>query len=164
MRLATATVCAALAVTGITACGSDTSDDSAAATTTAAASSAAATSAHQHGDAAAPTPEALQATLDGFVDPAKPTADKEKLVVDGSKRTANIDTMTQGLANYGKITFAVSDVKIEGENATAQVVITSPHGPAPAMPMTWQHSDAGWQLSDASACQILAMGKAPCQA
>ncbi|BCK55407.1 hypothetical protein NWFMUON74_31790 [Nocardia wallacei] len=168
IRLVTATVFAALAVTGITACGSDTSDDSAAATSTtsavAATSAASGSSAHEHGDAAAPTPEALQAVLDGFVDPAKPTADKAKLVVDGEKRTANIDTMTQGLANYGKITFAVSDVKTDDEDATAQVVITSPHGPAPAMPMTWEHSDAGWQLSDASACQILAMGKAPCQA
>ncbi|MCM6775523.1 hypothetical protein NDR87_15395 [Nocardia sp. CDC159] len=114
--------------------------------------------------AATPTPEALQATLDGLVDPAKPTADKEKLVVDGQKRAANIDTMTKGLANYGKILFTVSDVKTTGDTATAQVVITSPHGPAPAMPMTWQHTSAGWQLSDASACQILAMGMAPCQA
>ncbi|MBB5917090.1 hypothetical protein BJY24_006002 [Nocardia transvalensis] len=158
----TATAFAALAVTGITACGSDKSDDTATATATTSAVSAS-TAAHDHSGAAAPAPEALQATLDGFVDPAKPTADKEKLVVDGAKRTANIDTMTQGLANYGTITFAVSDVKTEGETATAQVVITSPHGPAPAMPMTWQHADAGWQLSDASACQILAMGKAPCQ-
>ncbi|WP_280269979.1 hypothetical protein [Nocardia wallacei] len=148
----------------MTACGSDNPEDSAASSTTAAAASSAASgSAHDHSGAAAPTPEALQATLDGFVDPAKSTADKQKLVEDGEKRAANIDTMTQGLANYGKITFTVSDVKTEGERATAQVVVTSPHGAAPAMPMTWEHDDAGWQLSDASACQILAMGKAPCQ-
>ncbi|WP_024804790.1 hypothetical protein [Nocardia sp. BMG51109] len=156
----TATVFAALAVTGITACGSDTSEDSAAPGSTAAATSG---SAHDHSTVAAPAPQELQATLDGFVDPAKPTADKAKLVVDGQRRAANIDTMTQGLANYGAITFAVSDIKTEGETATAQVVVTSPHGAAPATPMTWQHSDTGWQISDQSACTILAMGRAPCQ-
>ncbi|MBF6331340.1 hypothetical protein IU452_22810 [Nocardia transvalensis] len=151
------------------ACSSDKSDQAPAGTTTSAAvtstsGAAASPTGTSAQAAAAPTPETLQATLDGFVDPATPTADKQKLVTDGQKRTANIDTMTQGLAHYGKITFTVSDVKAEGDTATAQVVITSPHGPAPAMPMTWQHSAAGWQLSDASACQLLAMGKAPCQA
>ncbi|QIS24270.1 hypothetical protein F6W96_17585 [Nocardia terpenica] len=158
VRVSVATAFAALAVTGMTACGTDKSASSASSTTATSAS------AHTGGSHAAPSVEALQATLDGFVDPAEPTDRKAKLVVDGEKRTANIDTMTQGLANYGKIGFAVSDVKAEGDTATAQVVINSPHGPAPAMPMTWQHTTAGWQLSDASACTILAMGKAPCQA
>ncbi|MCC3313946.1 nuclear transport factor 2 family protein [Nocardia africana] len=161
LRLATATAFAALAVTAMTACGSDNSQDSTpTSTTTATSASAAATSAAA---APAPTAEELQATLNGFVDPAKPTAEKEKLVVGGDKRAANIDTMTTGLANYGTITFTVADIKTEGDQATGQVTITSPHGPAGPMPMTWQHSAAGWQLSDASACQILAMGMAPCQ-
>ncbi len=159
-RLATATAFAALAVTAITACGSDNSGDSAAASSTSATSVTAATSAAA---VAAPTAEELQATLNGFVDPAKPTADKAKLVVGGDKRAANIDTMTNGLANYGTITFTVADIKTEGDRATGQVTITSPHGPAGPMPMTWEHSATGWQLSDASACQILAMGMAPCQ-
>ncbi|MBF6245480.1 nuclear transport factor 2 family protein [Nocardia elegans] len=145
----------------MTACGSDNSQDSTpTGTTTATSAAAAATSAAA---APAPTAEELQATLNGFVDPAKPTAEKEKLVVGGDKRAANIDTMTKGLANYGTITFTVADIKTEGDQATGQVTITSPHGPAGPMPMTWQHSAAGWQLSDASACQILAMGMAPCQ-
>lgn len=156
-RLATATAFAALAVTAMTACGSDNSDDATPASSTSATSAAAAT------PAAPPTAEELQATLNGFVDPAKPAADKAKLVVGGDRRTANIDTMTKGLASYGTITFTVADVKTEGERATGQVTITSPHGPAGPMPMTWQHSASGWQLSDASACQILAMGMAPCQ-
>ncbi|NKY43369.1 nuclear transport factor 2 family protein [Nocardia cerradoensis] len=145
----------------MTACGSDNSQDSTPTkATTATSASAAATSAAA---APAPTAEELQATLNGFVDPAKPTTEKEKLVVGGDKRAANIDTMTKGLANYGTITFTVADIKTEGDQATGQVTITSPHGPAGPMPMTWQHSAAGWQLSDASACQILAMGMAPCQ-
>lgn len=160
-RLATATAFTALAVTAMTACGSDNSQDSTpTGATTATSAAAAATSAAA---APAPTAEELQTTLNGFVDPAKPTAEKEKLVVGGGKRAANIDTMTKGLANYGTITFTVADVKTEGDQATGQVTITSPHGPAGPMPMTWQHSAAGWQLSDASACQILAMGMAPCQ-
>ncbi|MFF0488261.1 hypothetical protein ACFYTQ_04485 [Nocardia sp. NPDC004068] len=161
-----ATAFGALAVTGLVACGSDSSDDAPASSTPSSAVTSVTSSATGAGaqPAAAPTPESLQATLAGFVDPAKPTAEKEKLIVDGQKRATNIDTMTQGLANYGTIGFTVSDVKVDGDTATAQVVIASPHGAAPAMPMTWQRAGSGWQLSDASACQILAMGKAPCQA
>ena len=160
-RLATATAFAALVATAMTACGSDNSADST--PTSSAPATSAATSATGAATAAAPTAEELQATLNGFVDPSKPTADKEKLVVGGDKRATDIDTMTKGLADYGAITFTVADIKTEGEQATGQVTITSPHGPAGPMPMTWQHSGAGWQLSDASACQILAMGMAPCQ-
>ncbi|WP_227982461.1 nuclear transport factor 2 family protein [Nocardia spumae] len=145
----------------MTACGSDNSEDST--PTSSAPATSAAASATGAATVATPGAEELQATLNGFVDPAKPTADKEKLVVGGDKRAANIDTMTKGLANYGTITFTVADIKTEGDQATGQVTITSPHGPAGPMPMTWQHSAAGWQLSDASACQILAMGMAPCQ-
>ncbi len=165
VRVSVATAFAALAVTGIVACGSDKSDEAPASSTPSkAVTSITASPGASAQAAAAPTPDSLQATLDGLVDPAKPTADKEKLTVDGAKRAANIDTMTKGLANYGKILFTVSDVKASGDTATAQVVITSPHGPAPAMPMTWQRGAEGWQLSDASTCQILAMGMAPCQA
>ncbi|MEU8897531.1 hypothetical protein [Nocardia sp. NPDC048505] len=155
-----ASAAVALAVTaGATACGSDDKSDSATGTSTAATTSAAG-----HGDhsaVASPSAADLQATLLLLADPAKPTADKTAVVVDGAKRQANIETMNQALGGYGALTFAVSEVKVEGTKATAQVVTTSPHGSAPAMPMTWEHVDGKWKLSDASACTLLAF-VAPC--
>ncbi|MGV9820558.1 hypothetical protein [Nocardia xishanensis] len=163
-----ATAAAALAVTvGLTACGSDDSSDTAAtsssvAATTSAAASTGATGGHDHAAGDAPKPEELQATLALVADPSKPTSEKTAVIVDGQKRAANIDQMNQLLAGYGQLTFAVSDVKTEGETATAQVVITSPHGSSPAMPMTWQHVDGKWKLSDATACTMLGFAQAPC--
>ncbi|MEV0292079.1 hypothetical protein [Nocardia sp. NPDC050710] len=163
LRVSVATAAAAIAVTvGLTGCGSDDKSDAKASTTT---SAAVTTSAASHGDGAAgatPSAEELQATLVVLADPAKPTPEKVAVVVDGDKRAANIDTMTKALAGYGTLTFAVSDVKVDGNTATAQVVITSPHGAAPAMPLTWQHVDGKWKLSDASACTMLGFAQAPC--
>ncbi|MFC9895664.1 hypothetical protein ACFVMC_18420 [Nocardia sp. NPDC127579] len=151
-----ASAAVALAVTaGASACGSDDKSD------TASTSGAVTSSAAGHGDHAAPSAADLQATLVLLADPAKPTADKTAIVVDGAKRQANIETMNRALAGYGTLTFAVSDVKVDGTEATAQVITTSPHGAAPAMPMTWEHVDGAWKLSDASACTLLAF-VAPC--
>jgi expansin (peptidoglycan-binding protein) len=163
LRVSVATAAAALAVTiGSTACGSDDKSD-AKATTSAVTSSAAASSTAGHGDhAAAPTAETLQAVLDGLADPTKSTTDKTKLLVDGEKRASNIDRMNQALGNYGKLIFAVAETTTQGDSATAQVTITSPHGTAPAMPMTWNHVDGVWKLSDASGCMMLGLAQAPC--
>ncbi|MQY17274.1 hypothetical protein [Nocardia macrotermitis] len=113
-------------------------------------------------DAPAPAPQELQSSLDRFVDPAVPAAAKTKLIVGGERRVANIEKMNQGLANYGKVGFNVSDVRAKGDTADARVAVVSPHGTMPGVPMSWQHTAAGWQLSDGTACVILAMGKAPC--
>ncbi|MVU83746.1 hypothetical protein GPX89_41740 [Nocardia sp. ET3-3] len=113
-------------------------------------------------DTPAPAAEELQSTLTRFTDPSIPAADKANLMVNGGARTANIDKMNQGLANYGTIGWTVSGVQADGDNANASVAISSPHGTMPGVPMTWQHTDAGWQLSENTACTILAMGKAPC--
>ncbi|MFE9576777.1 hypothetical protein ACFYO1_10370 [Nocardia sp. NPDC006044] len=111
--------------------------------------------------ATAPTPETLQAVLVKLSDPAVPTADKAKLIVNGEKRTANIDQMNKGLAGY-TLTYAVSDVTVQGNTATAQVTINSPHGAAPAMPITWENVDGTWKLSDTSGCLLLGFAQAPC--
>lgn len=113
-------------------------------------------------DTPAPTPAQLQGTLDQFSDPGVPTAAKTKLVVGGDRHSANIDKMNKGLANYGKVGFTVSSVEATGDNATARVAIVSPHGTMPGVPMTWQHTAAGWQLSENTGCTILAMAMAPC--
>ncbi|WP_067847668.1 hypothetical protein [Nocardia lijiangensis] len=168
LRVSVATAAAALAVTvGLTACGSDDSSDTAATgtsavATTSAAATTGATGGHDHAAGDAPKAEELQATLALVADPSKPTAEKTAVIVDGQKRAANIDQMNQLLAGYGQLTFVVTDVKAEGETATAQVVITSPHGSAPAMPMTWQHVVGKWKLSDATACTMLGFAQAPC--
>ncbi|GAB2536735.1 hypothetical protein [Nocardia heshunensis] len=113
-------------------------------------------------DTAAPSADDLQSVLVRFTDPSIPAADKTQLMVNGAARSANIDKMNQGLANYGTIGWTVSGVQANGDNADASVAISSPHGTMPGVPMSWQHTDAGWQLSENTACTILAMGKAPC--
>lgn len=147
----------------MTACGSDNSDDSAPSSSATATSAAVATTATSGDAAGAPTAQELEATLNGLADPNTPVEEKEKLIVDGEKRAANLDTVTKALANYGTLTFTVADITTQGDQATGQVTIQSPHGPAGPLPMTWQHSESEWKLSDTSACQILAMGQAPCQ-
>ncbi|WP_067821835.1 hypothetical protein [Nocardia inohanensis] len=114
------------------------------------------------GAADAPAPEELQSQLVRFTDPSVPAADKANLMVGGSNRTANIEKMNQGLANYGTIGWSVSGVQANGDTANATVAISSPHGTMPGVPMTWTHTEAGWQLSESTGCTILAMGKAPC--
>gem|GEM_PF-5372471 len=113
-------------------------------------------------DAPAPTPGQLQSTLDQFADPGVPTAAKTQLVVNGNQHSANIDKMNKGLANYGKVGFTVSNVQTSGDNAKAQVAIVSPHGTMPGVPMSWQHTGAGWELTESTGCTILAMSMAPC--
>ncbi|MBF6288279.1 hypothetical protein IU457_19065 [Nocardia cyriacigeorgica] len=168
LRLSVAAAATVALSLGIAACGSDDDSSDAAATSTSATTSAAAaatTTGAEHGDhgtGAAPTPEALQGVLDKLASPDVPTAEKTKLIVNGEQRTANIDQMNAALAGYGTLTFGVTDVTTEGNTATAQVVITSPHGAAPAMPLTWENVDGAWKLSDASGCLLLGFAQAPC--
>ncbi|MFG1795259.1 hypothetical protein [Nocardia sp. NPDC049149] len=112
--------------------------------------------------AGAPTAEALQSVLVKLSDPAVPTAEKTKLIVDGEKRTANIDQMNKALAGYGTLTYGVADITTQGAAATAQVTITSPHGAAPAVPLTWENVGGTWKLSDQSGCILLSFAQAPC--
>lgn len=113
--------------------------------------------------AAAPAPQELQSSLDQFVDPGLPAAAKTKLiVVGGDRRERDIEIMNKGLANYGKAGFTVSDVRTTGDTADARGAIASPHGTMPGVPMSRQRTAAGRQISDGTACVILAMGKAPC--
>ncbi|WP_254854137.1 hypothetical protein [Nocardia donostiensis] len=160
--VAVAAAAVALSV-GLTACGSDEegSDSVATATSTAVTST---SSTADHGEQAgeAPSPETLQATLDTLADPAVAPEEKTKLIVDGEKRTANIEQMNTALAGYGTLTFAVADVVTEGDTATAQVTITSPHGAAPALPLTWENVDGAWKLSDASGCVLFSFAQSPC--
>ncbi|WP_230329638.1 hypothetical protein [Nocardia aurantiaca] len=135
----------------VTGCGSDDKGSSSSKTTVSATAA-----------APAPTAEALQRVLTAFADPAEPTADKAKLVVDGDKRLGNIDTMNQGLAHY-QVSFTVGEIKQDGTKADAKVSVTSPHGAMPDVPMTFQYTDGAWKLSEAGACTILGMARAACQ-
>jgi hypothetical protein len=87
-------------------------------------------------------------------------------VVDGTKRQANIETMSAALGGNPAyaITFNVDNVKVDGQTATADVAVVSPHGAAPATPWTWELEDGSWKLSDTSACVLLEMGRASCTA
>ncbi|UAK30470.1 hypothetical protein K8O92_21435 [Nocardia asteroides] len=168
LRVSLATAAAALAISGaLAACGSDddsTTDAATSATSsTSATTSAAASDTHGHGDHAtgAPTAETLQAVLVKLADPNVPTAEKSKLIVNGEKRTANIDQMNAGLQGY-TLTFTVADITTQGDTANAQVTINSLHGAAPAVPLTWEKVDGAWKLSDASGCLLFGFAQAPC--
>jgi hypothetical protein len=153
---------------GLTACGSDddTADVGGGTTTTSTAtansSSAAPDSSSATTDSStAPTAAELQSTLALIVDPARPMTERTAVIVNGDARTANLDAVAKALANYGQITFVIDQITVTGNTATAQVQITSPHGTLPT-PMSWEQVDGTWKLSDASACQILAMGGVAC--
>ncbi|MDI9895868.1 hypothetical protein QM797_14180 [Rhodococcus sp. IEGM 1381] len=111
---------------------------------------------------AAPTADELEASLLQLVAPNVDAATKAAAVENGQTRLTNLDTMTAALANYGTITFEVAQPTVEGETSTADVAIATPRGTAAPSPQTWVLIDGTWKLSDASTCQILAMGQAPC--
>ncbi|MFC4128642.1 hypothetical protein [Nocardia rhizosphaerae] len=166
IRVTVATAAAALAVTvGLTGCGgSDDSSTNAISSSTsiaAAPSSISATPAPSGDNTGAPTADSLKATLVQFADPALSTDDKSKLIVNGEAREPNIDQMNGMLAGY-TLTFVVDNVVTSGDTATADVTITSPHGTAPAFPVTWENVDGTWLLSDASGCLLLGFAQAPC--
>lgn len=146
---------------GMSACSSDESSD--AADTSSAASTSESANEHEsaHGDLAAPTADELRATLDALVDPQTPVDEKVALVEKGDERRPNIETMTNAMENY-RVGFEVTNVRIEGTTATADVAITGPHGAASATPWTWEHLDGTWKVSDESTCGLLSMATAPC--
>ncbi|WP_415974874.1 hypothetical protein [Rhodococcus sp. 077-4] len=111
---------------------------------------------------AAPTVTELEASLQQLVAPNVDAATKAATVENGQARLTNLETMTAALANYGAITFEVADPTVEGQTSTADVAIATPRGTAAPSPQTWVLIDGTWKLSDASTCQILAMGQAPC--
>ena len=112
--------------------------------------------------AAAPTADELEASLLQLVAPNVDAATKAAAVENGQARLTNLETMTAALANYGTITFEVADPTVDGETSSADVAIATPRGTAAPSPQTWVLMDGEWKLSDASTCQILAMGQAPC--
>ncbi|MEU1980581.1 nuclear transport factor 2 family protein [Nocardia sp. NPDC019395] len=163
-RAAATTVAAAALAVGLTACGSD--DGSGTPETSAATSSAAAptTAEHDHGDSGdAPTAESLQATLEQITNPDVSVDDKVNLIVDGENRRDLLDKLNAALQSYRGITYQVAEVTVDGDTATGQTTITSPTGQtAPPMPMTWQHQDGTWKLSDDAACVLLSFAQLPC--
>lgn len=168
LRVTIATAAAALAVTvGLTGCGdSDDSSTNATSSSTsiaAAPSSDSTTPAAPSGDNAdAPTADSLTAILTKLSDPAVSTDDKAALIVNGESRRDNIEQMNGQLANYGTLTYDVANVATSGDTATADVTITSPHGTAPAFPVTFEKVDGEWLISDNSGCLLLGFAQAPC--
>jgi hypothetical protein len=154
---AVASVSAALLIAG---CSSSDDTDHADHTSSAATTSDAAQS--SAADVAAPTADELTQSLDLLVDPQVDAATKAATVENGQARLANLEQMTAALANYGEITFQVDQPTVEGETATAPVTIATARGATAPTPNTWVLIDGAWKVSDASACQLLAMGQAPC--
>ncbi|MGW1738453.1 nuclear transport factor 2 family protein [Nocardia sp. NPDC001965] len=167
-RVAAATAAAAALALGLTACGSDDDGAGTAASGTAAGSAAATTSAtehdHDHGDTAeAPTAQSLQSNLEQITNPDVPVDEKVKLIDDGENRRDLLEKLNAALQTYRGITFQVGEITVDGDTATGQTTITSPSGQsAPAMPMTWEHEDGTWKLSDASACVLFGFAQIPC--
>ncbi|NLE82679.1 MAG: hypothetical protein GX610_24515 [Rhodococcus sp.] len=146
---------------GMSACSSDESSD--AADTSSAASTSESANEHEseHGDLAAPSADELRATLDALADPQTPVDEKVTLVEKGDERRPNIETMTNAMEHY-QVGFEVTNVRLDGTTATADVAVTSPHGAAGATPWTWEHVDGTWKVSDESTCGLLGMATAPC--
>lgn len=165
-RKCVSSVGALLVAVAVVACGSDDANipavgqPSSQPTTTAPEPSAVPTTT-QVPDVAPPTPDLLQDSLVRLVDPAIPAQDKAGLVVDGQTRVEALAALTTGLDNYGRITFVVSGVDVAGTSATAKVDVTGPHGTIP-INMTWDKVGEAWQLSGASTCNLLAMGRVQC--
>ncbi|MGA6207075.1 hypothetical protein ACPESR_20235 [Nocardia testacea] len=165
-RVAAATAAAAALALGLTACGSDDDGDTAAGSVAATTSAAA----HNHGDdhdhgetAPAPTAQSLQSTLEQITNPDVPVDEKVKLIDDGENRRGLLEQLNAALQTYRGITFQVGEVTVDGETATGQTTITSPSGQsAPPMPLTWEHDDGTWKLSDASACVLFGFAQIPC--
>ncbi|MEV3962859.1 hypothetical protein AB0M34_18480 [Nocardia sp. NPDC050193] len=166
-RVAAATAAAAALALGLTACGSDNDGDTGTAGSVAATTGAAA---HDHGDdhdhgdtAPAPTAQSLQSTLEQITNPDVPVDEKVKLIDDGENRRDILEKLNAALQTYRGITYQVGEVTVDGETATGQTTITSPSGQsAPPMPMTWEHDDGTWKLSDASACVLFGFAQLPC--
>jgi hypothetical protein len=167
-RVAAATAAAAALALGLTACGSDDDGgDTAAASSVAATTSAAAHTHdddHDHGDTApAPTAQSLQSNLEQITNPDVPVDEKVKLIDDGENRRGLLEQLNAALQTYRGITFQVGEVTVDGETATGLTTITSPSGQsAPPMPLTWEHDDGTWRLSDASACVLFGFAQIPC--
>ncbi|MBC2638314.1 MULTISPECIES: hypothetical protein [unclassified Rhodococcus (in: high G+C Gram-positive bacteria)] len=142
---------------GMSACSSDDSSGTTA-TTSAATSS---TSSASGAAVAAPTSAELLRTLQLLVDPARPVDDKTGVVVDGDERRPNLEAMTAAMANY-PVSFTVTDVQVEGDTATANVAIVSPHGTAAPTAWTWENVDGTWKVSDESTCTLLGMARVGC--
>lgn len=159
MRTSSAFVALAAAALVVAGCSSgedsDHSSESSSTTTSEAPTTAAAA-------ATAPTVEELTESLALVVAPDVDAATKAADIENGQARLANLEQMTAALANYGEITFQVDEPTVEGETATALVAIATPRGTAAPTPNTWVLIDGDWKVSDASACQLLAMGQAPC--
>ncbi|MBJ8345605.1 hypothetical protein [Antrihabitans sp. YC2-6] len=115
-------------------------------------------------DLPAPTTEFLQDSLARFVDPAIPADQKVGLVVDGLQFVPLIDSMNTALADYGRITFAVNAVEVQGNQAIAAVEVTTPlTPPIPLRNVTWENSDGTWRLTPSTTCNLLAFGRTSCQ-
>ncbi|MFI8565937.1 hypothetical protein ACIGGF_05170 [Rhodococcus sp. NPDC078407] len=160
MRIVSASVALAAAAMSVAGCSTADETGSTDHTSTSAAESADATT--EVPPVAAPTAAELEASLLQLVAPDIDAATKAAAVENGQARLTNLDAMTAALANYGAITFEVAEPTVEGETSTADVAIATPRGTAAPSPQTWVLIDGTWKLSDASMCQILAMGQAPC--
>lgn len=167
-RVAAATAAAAALALGLTACGSDDDGGDTAASSSVAVSTG--TAAHDHGDdhdhgdtAVAPTAQSLQADLEQITNPDVPVDEKVKLIDDGENRRDMLEKLNAALQTYRGITYQVGEVTVDGDTATGQTTITSPSGQsAPPMPLTWEHDDGTWKLSDSSACVLFGFAQLPC--
>ncbi|SNS20377.1 hypothetical protein [Rhodococcoides kyotonense] len=164
MRRYTALVASVSAALLIAGCSSSDDSDHADHTSEASAASTSetATSEPTAASVAAPTVDELTQSLELLVDPQVDAATKAATVENGQARLANLEQMTAALQNYGEITFQVEEPTVEGETATAPVTIATVRGATAPTPNTWVLIDGDWKVSDASACQLLAMGQAPC--
>ncbi|CAM3098847.1 hypothetical protein [Skermania piniformis] len=171
IRVITAAVAGAAILTFGAACSSDDSSSSSGETssTTHHASSttpstAAAGAESTSAVAAMPlTDDVAQQTVRDLFDPAVPGTVKVTHVAGATDADAGLwDQFAQGASQggYTPDVVTVTGTSTQGDTATAQVAIASPHAPAPVtVPMDLVYQDGSWRLAAASAQQLLAMGQ-----
>ncbi|GAA4474631.1 hypothetical protein GCM10023094_10600 [Rhodococcus olei] len=110
---------------------------------------------------AAPSAEALNATLTTFFDPAVPAADKVVLVEDGAKQAAVLDQFNTVLQGYPLTADVTKVATVDDDTVTATTTIAGPHGGAPT-DITFDEVNGEWVVSDDATCTILGMGRLAC--
>lgn len=162
MKMRTSSAFVALAAAALVAAGCSSGEDSDHSSEPSSSATSDAPPTTAVAEATAPTVEELTNSLALVVAPDVDAATKAADIENGQARLANLEQMTAALANYGDITFEVQEPTVEGETATALVAIATPRGTAAPTPNTWVLIDGHWKVSETSACQLLAMGQAPC--
>lgn len=163
LRSCVVTVSAIALAIGVAACSSDDGDSSSTSTTSVSAAADAPTTVAD-GDAATaaePSAQELQDQLTRLFDPAVPATEKQVLIEGGDGRAALLEQFNGVLAGYPLTASVTTVTVVDDDTVSADADIAGPHGGA-AVPVTFDHDNGTWVLSDDSTCLIFGLGRIAC--